>query len=262
VTSMIAVVVSIALALSGPPELLADPEAKRLFGEAQAAFETGDYATASARLEAAYLIEPEPALLYPWAQAERQLDHCKTAIDLYQKFVDSSPSERMATAAKQNIERCEQRLAEATPAEPLPPAPGTDDEEAPFGPPDESHEDTPRKQDDGNPKAEKIGIAVGATLVGVGAVGLVAGGTLIGLATGRAKATGEAASETRYNELRKQATRLRAGGIAAATIGGALLVGGIVQLAIVGAKRKKAKKTDVSMFFDGRTAALVWTGRF
>jgi hypothetical protein len=257
---MLAVVVSLALALSGPPELLNDGDAKRLFGEAQAAFEVGDFATASARLESAYLIEPEPSLLYPWAQAERQLDHCKTAIELYQKFIDSRPAERMVTAANQNIERCEQRLAEtAAAAEPPPPEPGTDEEEAPFGPPDEEQ---PPKKADANPKAEKIGIAVGATLVGVGAVGLAAGGTLIGLAIGRAKATGEASSNTRYNELRKQATTFRAGGIAAASIGGALLVGGIVQLAIVGAKRKRTKKADVSMFFDGRTAAVVWSGRF
>jgi hypothetical protein len=259
---MLAAFVAIALALSGPPELLSDPDAKRLFGEAQAAFETGDYATASARLEAAYLIEPESALLYPWAQAERQLDHCKSAIELYQRFIDSNPSERMATAAKQNIERCEQHLAESTPTEPVPPPPGTDEEEAPFGPPDARTDDEPGKQDPPNPQAEKIGIAVGASLVGVGAVVAITGGTLIGLASGRAKATGEATSNTRYNELRKQATSLRAGGIAAVSIGGALLVGGIVQLAIVGAKRKQAKNSDVSMFFDGRTAAITWTGRF
>jgi hypothetical protein len=256
-------VVSIALVLA-PAELLRDPEAKRLFDEAQDAFETGDYATASARLEAAYLIEPESALLYPWAQAERQLDHCESAIGLYEKFLDSKPSERMATAAQGNIDRCKARLADASEPAPADPLPGTDDEMAPV----DTNEDTavaedPGPKDDGErPRSDKIGVAVGATLVGVGAVGLIAGGAMLGLASGRAKAMQDAPSNTRYLELRKQALKLHTAGIAVLAVGGALVAGGIVQLAIVGAKRRKAKKNDVAMFFDGRSAGVVWSGRF
>ncbi len=258
---MIAVLVSLALALA-PAELLTDPEAKRLFAEAQQAFEAGDYATASARLESAYFIEPKGALLYPWAQAERQLDHCETAIDLYRKYIDSGPSEKMAAAAESNIERCELRMKEAKKGdEPPPPIEGTDDEVAPFGEV-ETDDEPPGKQDELDPRKDKIGVAVGATLVGVGAAGLAAGGTLLGVAAGRAKATDDATSQTRYEELRKQAKSLNTGGIVALSIGGALLVGGIVQLAIVGANRKKAKKASLSMFTDGRTSGIVWSGRF
>ncbi|HET6585979.1 MAG TPA: hypothetical protein VFG69_21125 [Nannocystaceae bacterium] len=255
-------VVSIALVLA-PAELLRDPEAKRLFDEAQAAFETGDYAVASERLEAAYLIEPEPALLYPWAQAERQLDHCESAIGLYERFLDSDPSERMATAAQGNIERCKAKLAETKEPEPVDPVPGTDDEPAPVESSDDSSADeAPPPTDGQRPRSDKIGVAVGATLLGVGGVGLAIGGTMLGLATGRAKAMRDASSNTRYLELRKQALKLHTAGIAVLAVGGALVAGGIIQLAIVGAKRKKAKKTDVSMFFDGRSAGLVWAGRF
>lgn len=259
---MIAVVVSLALALA-PAELLTDPEAKRLFGEAQTAFEAGDYATASERLEAAYLIEPKGALLYPWAQAQRQLDHCETAIDLYRKYIDSAPSEKMVKTAESNIERCEARLKEQkTSDEPPPPVEGTDDETPPFSEDDETDDGGKGKKDELDPRADKIGVAVGATLVGVGVAGLAVGGTLMGVAAGRAKATEDASTQTRYDDLKKQAKSLNTGGIVALSIGGALLVGGIVQLAIVGAKRKKAKKANLSMFTDGRTSGLVWSGRF
>lgn len=255
-------VVSVALVLA-PAELLRDPEARRLFDEAQAAFENGDYATASERLEAAYLIEPEPALLYPWAQAERQLDRCESAIGLYEKFLDSKPSERMATAAQGNIDRCKAKLENASePAAPEP-TPGTDDETAPVATNDEfTEDDEPEPTDGERPRSDKIGVAVGATLLGVGAVGLIAGGTMLGLATGRAKAMDDATTNTRYLELRQQALKLHTAGIAVLAVGGALVVGGIVQLAIVGAKRRKAKKNDVAMFFDGRSAGIVWAGRF
>ena len=260
---MLAVLVSIALVLA-PAELLTDPEAKRLFGEAQQAFEAGDYATASARLESAYMIEPKGALLYPWAQAERQLDHCDTAIDLYRKYIDSKPSEKMAKAAQSNIERCEVRMSETKKgSEPPPPIEGTDDEAPPFGEEDETGDD--RKGDKGDevdPRADKIGVIVGATLVGVGVAAVAAGGTLMGVAAGRANATDDATSQTRYDELRKEAKSLNTGGIVALSIGGALLVGGIVQLAIVGAKRNKAKKSRLSMFTDGRMSGVVWSGRF
>jgi hypothetical protein len=259
---MLAVLVSIALVLA-PAELLTDPEAKRLFGEAQQAFEAGDYATASARLESAYMIEPEGALLYPWAQAERQLDHCETAIDLYRKYIDSQPSEKMAKAAQSNIERCEVRMSESKKgSEPPPPIEGTDDEVPPFGE-ETATDDAPGKKDDFDPRADKIGVIVGATLVGVGVAAVAAGGTLMGVAAGRANATDEATSQARYDELRKEAKSLNTGGIVALSIGGALLVGGVVQLAIVGAKRKRAKKNGtLSMFSDGRTSGIVWSGRF
>lgn len=256
-------VVSVALVLA-PAELLRDPEAKRLFDEAQAAFETGDYGTASERLEAAYLIEPESALLYPWAQAERQLDRCESAIGLYERFLDSKPSERMATAAQGNIDRCKAKLENASEPAPPDPGPGADDETAPATTNDDfTEEEVPKPDDDGErPRSDKIGVAVGATLVGVGAVGLVAGGTMLGLATGRARAMEDAPTNTRYLELRKQALKLHTAGIAVLAVGSALVVGGIIQLAIVGAKRRKAKKNDVAMFFDGRSAGIVWAGRF
>src|SRR5262245_114823 len=128
----VSLLLSLSLALGPAKKLLDDPKAQKLFDEAQKAFGEKDYATASDRLERAYLIEPPPELLYPWAQAERNLDHCESAIDLYQKYIDTDPGERMVATAQQNIERCQEQLAASKPEEPPPaPDPGSDDETAP-----------------------------------------------------------------------------------------------------------------------------------
>ena len=120
-----------ALTLALAPEpLLRDPQARAAFDAAQEAFAAKDYAEASKQLERAYMLEPELDLLYPWAQAERNLGRCESAIDLYQKFIDGGPNQRMIDTANQNIARCEESLAAAGAAEPEPePPPQTDDDD-------------------------------------------------------------------------------------------------------------------------------------
>jgi len=262
-----ALVVPLALALfAGPAQLLDDPEARRLFGEAQGAFEAGDYATASARLEAAYAIEPKPELLYPWAQAERNLDRCRPAIELYQKFLESSPSERMAEAAKQNIARCEERLAALESSEPETAPAATDEEPPPFAVEgDDEDDDDAKGRTDKPPRkgSEKVGIAVGATMLSLGGVGVLAGGTLLGLAAGRARSASDATRQSRYETLRGEAMKLRTGGIVALSIGGALVVGGVIQFAVFAASKKKSKKkADVAMWLDATGGGVVLTRRF
>lgn len=249
--------------LAAPAQLLDDPEARRLFGEAQSAFETGDYSTASARLEAAYAIEPKPELLYPWAQAERNLDRCKEAIELYRKFLDSSPSERMADAAKQNIARCEERLGALESDEPEEAPPATDEEPPPFAVESQGDGDDPEPTDrPTRPGSEKVGVAVGATMLAVGGVGVLAGGTLLGLASGRAKSAGDATRQSRYETLRAQATKLRTGGIVAISIGGALVIGGVIQFAVLAAVKKKKSRNDVTGWLDHTGGGVVFTRRF
>ena len=76
---MLLPVASLLLALAGPGQLLENPEAQAKLAEAQQAFADEDFDAAAAAVEAAYLIEPEPMLLYPWAQAERSRGDCAAA---------------------------------------------------------------------------------------------------------------------------------------------------------------------------------------
>jgi tetratricopeptide (TPR) repeat protein len=233
-------VASLVLALAAPGQLLSNPEAKAKFQEAQAAFKANDFDAAAAAVEAAYIIEPNPMLLYPWAQAERSRGNCAAAVELYQRFLDTEPPEAAATPARENMERCKEQLAAEEP-EPEPEPDVVDEviEEEPEPEPEPTP--TPVKKDD-EPKAKAwYKDPVGGVLVGVGVVGVGVGAGLMGAG---ASAAGKAADEdmhTDYLAARDRATGLRNGGAIALSIGGALVVGGVVRYVLVAKKGKQGK---------------------
>lgn len=241
-----------ALTLALAPEpLLRDPQAKAAFDAAQEAFEAKDYAEASKQLERAYMLEPELDLLYPWAQAERNLGRCESAIDLYQKFIDGGPNQRMIDAANQNIARCEESLAAEGTAEPVPePAPQTDDEPPP-----------PRVdpvRDDGPAPAKPVGRDVaGGVLVGLGGAAIITGAVLLGIAGKQAKATADANDNSTYLDMRDHAKTLNGAGIGVLVTGGVLVVAGAVRYGVLARRRKGG---EVAMGWNGTGVTLA--GRF
>ena len=108
--AVLSVPVAALLALA-PAKPLTNPEAKAKLQEAGAAFKANDFDAAAAAVEAAYIIEPNPILLYPWAQAERSRGNCAAAVELYQRFLDSEPGEEAAAPARENMQRCQEQLA-------------------------------------------------------------------------------------------------------------------------------------------------------
>lgn len=253
-------VARIVLSLSLAPEpLLRDPDAQAAFEAAQEAFEAKDYAEASKQLERAYMSEPEVELLYPWAQAERNLGHCPIAIDLYQRFIDGGPSERMIEAAKQNIARCEESIAAggATDPDPIEPDPGeadagSDDEP----PPPRTAAAVDKGPDDPKPVGRDV---AGGVLVGVGGVAVVVGAALLGTASKQAKVTGDAQDNSTYLDMRARAKTLNTAGIAMLATGGVLVVAGVVRYGVLARKRKNA---DVALWWDRGGGGLAMTGRF
>lgn len=257
--TLLTLMMSLALGVA-PAEVVSDAEAKRLVGEARQAFSAGDYAEAAEKIEAAYLIEPAPALLYPWAQAERSRGDCRSAIELYQKFLDSGPDEAIAAAATENIERCEAQLALEPPEE------EDDDEdiveavlgeEEPFGTEEEKTEVAPTPtRDDVRPWYKD---PVGGVLLGVGLAGVGVGLGLYGGASSVAKGVADEDTHQSYADRRQRAGALRTGSIVAVSVGGALVVGAVIRYVT---RSRKAKQTELSGWFDPRGAGLGWTGRF
>ncbi len=229
------------LALAAPGQLLSNPEAKAKLQEAQAAFKAEDFDAAAAAVEAAYIIEPNPMLLYPWAQAERSRGNCAAAVELYQRFLDSDPPEAAATPARENMQRCQEQLAAEVP----------EPEEAEVEPePEDAAEVEPEPaptpvREDAPPKAKAwYADPVGGVLVGVGVVGVGVGAGLMGAGASRAGKAADAGSHSEYLDMRDGATKLRNGGAAALSIGGALLVGGIVRYVLVAKKAKQGGKAS------------------
>lgn len=232
--------VPVVLALVAPPQPLTNPEAKAKLQEAQAAFKAEDFAAAAAAVEAAYIIEPNPILLYPWAQAERSRGNCAAAVELYQRFLDSEPPEAAATPARENMQRCQEQLEAEAAAQP---EEETDVvEEVIEEEPEPEPEPPPVTPKDDEPKAKAwYADPVGGVLVGVGVVGVGVGAGLMGAGASKAGKAADVDSHSAYLDARDQATGLRNGGAIALSIGGALIVGGVVRYVLVAKKAQGAK---------------------
>ncbi len=259
-----ALIVSLMLCASAPGGLLSDPKADALFSEAQLAFEEERYADAASLLERAYLIEPVPALLYPWAQAERSQGNCDVAVDLYQQFLNSGVEGSTAEAAQKNIARCEEEMAAAAPIVEEPPVEdeGTDDLDEIVGTePEPQPEPEPAKPVDDEPRKTKAWYKdpAGGVLVGLGVAGVATGVALVVVASGAAEGAPDAGTHDDYLGERDRATSLRNGGAAALSIGSALLLGGVIRYVVVA---KKNKKTSATAWYDGRGGGVAVTGRF
>lgn len=237
-------VAPLVLALAAPGGLLSNPDAKAKLQEAQAAFKAEDWDAAATATEAAYMIEPNPMLLYPWAQAERSRGNCAAAVELYQRFLDSNPPEAAATPARENMERCQEQLAaEAAAAEP-------EEEEVveeviEDDEPEPEPEPAPKPVAQDKPPKAKAWYAdpVGGVLVGVGVVGVGVGAGLMGAGAAAAGKAADMDMHSDYLAERDRATGLRNGGAIALSIGGALVVGGVVRYVLVAKKSKEAKAT-------------------
>ncbi len=244
--------VAAAIALASSPASAAPPRkvlhndaAREHFAAAKEAFERDDYAAAIPELKAAYAIEPNPMLLYSWAQAERLNGNCKRAIELYGRFIDTEPAEESKQLAEVNILECEAELGDGPP--PPPPPANADDMTDPADPPDAVAED-PVPEDEGEetapppPKSWKRDW-VGWTLTGLGLATVGTGGVVFALGRRQAVEAPDAAMESAYLAEKDASRRKqRAGGIVAA-VGGGVLVIGIIRLVVVGTRAQRRADT-------------------
>ena len=241
-----------ALAALAPGDDL-DPEAREHFDRGLAGYNDKEYATAIKELRVAYALDPQPVILFAWAQAERLYGRCSRANKLYQRFLRSKPTRQQAEAARMGLDRCKDQPDTATadpededePEEKLE-APAPAPVEAPPPPPPEP---APRRKIDG----VGVGLAsAGAVLAGVG-VGL--------LGAGQSKARDAAEGSPSYDAYADEAAgvrRLRITGGVLAGVGGALLVGGIVKLIL----HARAPRQDVSFWADPASAGVHFRARF
>ncbi len=260
-SKLLSVVLSSMLVMaSGPDELLSDPEAQTLVSEAQILFAEGNFTDAAKLIEKAYLIEPVPELLFPWAQAEREQGNCRAAIDLYNRMLEEIPEGPMADSARKNIARCEEEIG---PEEVVPVVEDPLDED-PFEEEEEPEEEAPEpvtKKDDDEPKAKQwYKDPVGGVLSGLGIAGVGAGTALLIVATSNANAAPDAPTVVDYNDQSDQAVTQRNVGAGVLSVGGALLVAGIIRYVLV-AKKDKANAT-ASVWTAPGSGGVVFSGRF
>ncbi|MEM6291522.1 MAG: hypothetical protein AAGA54_09665 [Myxococcota bacterium] len=267
-TTLSLVLTALVTTAAGPEDLLSDPDAQAYVADAQIYFAEGDFAQAAVLIEKAYLIEPVPELLFPWAQAEREQGNCEAAVDLYSRFLEERSEGAMADAARTNLERCEEEIGAAVveledeDEEPL----DEDDldeltEDDPEPEPEPEPNPEPTKDDE--PKAKKwYKDPAGGVLTGLGVVGVGVGAALLGVAGSTANGAPDAASLADYNTQSDQAVTQRNAGAGVLSVGGALLVAGVIRYAVVAKKNKSSKKASAALWGAPGTAGVVFSGRF
>lgn len=210
-----------------------DPAALADFNAAMEAWQVEDYPMAERLLQSAYEREPKPPLLYSMGQLARVQGDCQGATAKFEAFLETGPSAKSEAEARVNLERCAAELEAAA-------EDGTAEEEvgeviAPppvLPPPDDPPDVGPRRPD-----------ALGISLTAVGGALTVTGLALFGSAFA---VQGRAQDESDVDPFERGVARARTRywtGVGLASVGGAVLVGGIVRLIIVhrrGAGRRTA----------------------
>lgn len=216
-------------------------DAKVAFDRGLAAYQKGNFEAASEALGKSFELERDVDTLFAWAQAERKLEHCEKAADLYEKLLgfDLPPANRDAVELKRTecltIVAQQKPRAEPSPADPkASPPPGEPKAEPSPGEP-------PRVAD--HPAvAPAPGPATGGSLttrawykdpiaIALVGTGAVATGVGAGLLISARSLDGQAKDAKNYFDVKDLSDRAQSRGtlgLVTASVGGALVVGGVV----------------------------------
>jgi tetratricopeptide (TPR) repeat protein len=211
------VLVSLATTAAAKPKRR---DAVAAFDRGVAAYQKNDFTAASVALGKSYELEPDVDTLFAWAQAERKLDHCDKAIELYEKLLANTLPDENRTAVEQKRDECRQVLAAQAPP-PVEPAPAPAPAPvmvAPTPPPSSPPPEATHSW-------YKDPLSLG--LVGVGIVGLGVGGGLLASAS---SLDNQAKKDTKYQAFHDDSQKAKSRGNLGLAIGGAgavLTIGGV-----------------------------------
>lgn len=214
----------VAVALASTPALAAPKSgpAKKEFERGVKAYTASDYDTAADAMGKSYGLEKDPETLFAWAQAERKLDNCDKALELYNELLGFDLPAENKQVIETQIGECKQILADKQkPAEPA---------SEPAPPPE--HHAVADEQPPPPPAAEG-GHAwwkspVGDGLVIVGVAGLVVGGVKLSSAASADSSKSNATSYADFQKFSKKADSDGKLGVIAAGAGGACVVLGVI----------------------------------
>jgi hypothetical protein len=234
-------------------------DAKAAFDKGVKAYQAGDYAAASAALGESYKLEGDAETLFAWAQAERKLDHCDKAIELWGMLERYDLPKENRAAIAQKIDECKEILAKRAPPEPTPePTPVTTQPE----PTEPTRVELPPP-----PEHEKRGSRwkdpVGLTMLGLGVAGLATGTVFTLQARSADKDKDNAPTYDEFVRLRDRAESKGKLGMIGLAAGGALVAGGLVWILTRpdGDSGERAP-APVTGWIDEHGGGLVLTGGF
>ena len=231
---LVATLVSVASPAAAKPKRR---DAKLAFDRGVAAYKKNSFVSASAALARSFELERDVDTLFAWAQSERKLDHCDKAIELYEKLLtfDLPVANRQAVDVK--LAECRSLAVEPAPkadAAPVEPprvepkiAPPPVVEPPAAAPPAPVVERSSRRSWYADP--------ITLTLLGTGVVAAGVGTGLLVSARSLDNDSRAAFLANHYDDAQHLADRAKSRGtigLVTTAAGGALVVGGIVWIAL------------------------------
>jgi tetratricopeptide (TPR) repeat protein len=213
-------------------------------------FDAKAYDQAAAELKAALRLDAKPGFMYALGQAQRLGGDCKAAIESYQRFLTTKPPVRQEEAARENIVRCEAEL-EARPPAPLVPPTAT----APAPPPASAPAEQPRPR-----RAPWYQDVLGDALTGGGLALAITGFAVWGVGRDSATKANSASTYGAWASSSDGAMTMQRAGVALLSVGGALVVAGVVRYVLRPARR--LERAAVALGPTPGGGAVLFAGRF
>ena len=242
----ISCVVVAALANTAFADAKATRRAKEHIAKGTKAYQAGRYEDARKEFATAYSLDPQPSLLFALGDVNVKLGRCEAAITFLEKYLETKPEESQTIAANDALAACN-----ATPSQPAEPAadeaqieidPGKVEPPPPTGPavPGEHDKELPPGivKRDVAPAAAPMTVdetpserawyldPVGLAMCGGGALAVVTGAVVLGVAVGKSEEASAAQSYEDALGLRDQANTMGVVAIISASVGVALIGGG------------------------------------
>lgn len=200
-------------------------EIREMVTRAEAAYKAQEWDAASRAFADVYAIDPKPDYLFARAQAERFAGRCNVAVKLWDSYIAAETSPDAVREAKSLRAYCEPAATGTTPAATA------------------TRPDASSPHADGGPTTEPKRVPwyrdpAGGVLVATGGVSTVIGASVLGLALSRDRKASSADTEGGYVDEKDSARTPHRAGIVVLSVGGALLIAGVVRWAIIASRSR------------------------
>jgi len=235
-----------------------DPKAHDLLVQGLTHFEAKEYEQAIREFRAGYAVDPRPELLFAIAQAERLSGDCLSAINAYERFLETGPGERQTEAATLAIERCRTALGAAGAKSAPDPEPARQPARQPAPAPIVPATAPPAAPDSDSLRTPWYKDKLGAGLLAAGVVTASVGLGYYVASSSDESAANEAATYGEYVDLMDRAEGRRKVAFVGLGVGAGLVTGAVVHYWL----RDDKHNRGVALSATGDGGAVVYSANF
>jgi hypothetical protein len=219
-------------------------EIREMVERAEAAYGQGQWDAASRGFADAFAVDPDPDDLFARAQAERFAGRCNVAIKLWDQYLGLESSPQAVAEARHNRAYCEPATTTGV--------------ETPADTGAQPSSSERRGVRPSRPMRAWYRDPAGGVLVATGGVSMVIGASVLGLALSRDRKASGADTEGSYVAEKDAVRAPHRAGIAVLSVGGALLVAGVVRWAVIASRSRQTARASVQPTWWARSHRVRW----